>query len=341
MTRTRLLQGGLLLGLGLLVLLGLLQAVSPGRVIDALERASPWWVALGLLGPVGFVLLRGWRWRVILGASSPHATLGDVTAITGVGFAVNAVAAFKLGDLVRLGAMSRRARIGIGEVGATIVLERVLDVLALIVIAVAAAVASGSGGRGSQLWGGVIAFALVSAGIGAAGAILVSREEWTLRHLTRLVAGLTPRLGSAAVEIGGSALRGLRSLRSGGRLAIAAGLSLAVWLASVAGLYAFYRALSPQLSPATLLLAASLFTLTQAISVTPGSVGTFEGLYFLVFTAFGARPHAQVAAAAVLSHAGGIAGLLACGAAGSLWLRLRGAVDPVGLKRSLVGEDGA
>jgi uncharacterized membrane protein YbhN (UPF0104 family) len=219
------------------------------------------------------------------------------------------------------------------------VVERVLDVLALIVIAVVAAAASGAGSRGSQLWGGVIAFALVSAAIGAAGAALVSREEWSLRLLARLTAHLTPRLRSAADQVGASALRGLRSLRSSRRLALAAALSLAVWAASIAGQIALFRALTPQLSPATLLLAAALFTLTQAISVTPGSVGTYEGLYFLVLTAFGARPQALVAAAAVLSHAGGIAGLLVCGALGSLWLRLRRAGEPVGLKRPSMSQD--
>jgi uncharacterized membrane protein YbhN (UPF0104 family) len=341
MSRGRALQAGLLLGLGLLVLLGLLQAVAPDRVVAALRHASPRWMALGLLGPVGFVILRGWRWRVILGASSPHVTLGDVIAITGVGFAVNAVAAFKLGDLVRLGAMAGRARIGVGEAGATIVVERVLDVLALIVLAVVAAAASGSGGASSQLWGGVVAFALVSLALGAALAWLVSREDWTLGQWSRLCARLPPRLGGVALVVGTSALRGLRSLRSGGRLALAGALSLAVWAVSIGGLYAFFRAFSPQLSPATLLLAAALFTLTQAVSVTPGSVGTYEGLYFLVLTAFGARPHPLVAAAAVLSHAGGVAGLLACGAGGSLWLRLRGAGDPVRLKRPLAREDSA
>jgi uncharacterized membrane protein YbhN (UPF0104 family) len=122
---------------------------------------------------------------------------------------------------------------------------------------------------------------------------------------------------------------------------LAAALSLGVWAASIGGLLAFFRALTPQLSLSTLLLAGALFTLTQAISVTPGSVGTYEGLYFLVLTAFGARPQALVAAAAVLSHAGGIAGLLACGAGGSLWLRLRRASEPVRLDRPLLRQDRA
>lgn len=341
MTRRRGIQAAVLLALGLLVLVGLLEAVHPGAVVAALAGASPGWIAVGVLGPIGFVLLRSWRWKVILDASSPHASLADVTASTGVGFAVNAVGAFKLGDLVRLGAIAQRAGIGVGEVGATIVVERVLDVLALLVLAVVAAAASGSAERGSRFFSGVIAFAILSAGIGAAGTFLSSREEWTVRQLTRLAGRLTPRLSVPAAALGASILRGLRSLRSGGRLAVAAALSLAVWAVSIAGLYAFFRAVTPQLSLATVVLAGALFTLSQAISITPGSVGTFEGFYFLVLTAFGARPHPVVAAAAVLSHMGGIAGLLLSGAAGGLWLRLRRPAAPVRRQGTLPGEDRA
>jgi glycosyltransferase 2 family protein len=338
-TRRRLLQAGVLLLLGLIVLVGLLRAVHPGEVVAALAGASIGWILIGMLGGIGFVLLRSWRWKVILDASSPHVRLADVTAITGVGFAINAVGAFKLGDVVRLGGIAQRAHIGVGEAGATVVLERVLDVLALLVLAIGTAAVSGSGGGGARLWGGVIAFAAVSAGIAIAAAVLVTREEWTLRQWSRLTSRLNPRLAPTAVSLGTSVLRGFRSLRSGGRLAMAAALSLAIWIVSVAGLLAFFRALTPQLSPATLFLALSLFTISQAVSITPGSVGTYEGFYLLVLNGFGAHPPSVVAAAAVLSHVGGIVALLLCGAVGGLWLRARPSGAPVGLQPALPRED--
>ncbi|HYM96410.1 MAG TPA: lysylphosphatidylglycerol synthase transmembrane domain-containing protein [Candidatus Sulfotelmatobacter sp.] len=341
MTRRRAVQAAVLLVVGVAILVGLIGAVHPKDVAAALGRASPGWVLLGVLGPIGFALLRGWRWKVILDASSPHADLKDVIAITGVGFAINAVGVFKLGDLVRLGAMAQRARIGVGEVGATIVVERVLDVLALLVIAAGAAAAAGGGAQGSRLWGGVIAFAGVSAAIGVAGWVVVSKADWALRQLTRLARRLKPAWAAAAIRLGESVLRGLRSLRSARHLGVALVLSLAIWLVSVAGLVALFRAVSSQLSLSTLLVALALFTISQAVSITPGSVGTYEGFYFLVLTAFGARPQSVVAAAAVLSHIGGIAGLALAGAAGSLWLRLRPASAPVRPQGAAAGEDPA
>ncbi|TMB70797.1 MAG: hypothetical protein E6J51_03170, partial [Chloroflexi bacterium] len=73
---------------------------------------------------------------------------------------------FKLGELLRIGAIAPRVKIGVGEAGATVVVERVLDVLALLVIAVAAAAISGGGSNSFGLWSGVFVIAAISVAIG-------------------------------------------------------------------------------------------------------------------------------------------------------------------------------
>ena len=103
------------------------------------------------------------------------------------------------------------------------------------------------------------------------------------------------------------------------------------------GLVAFFRALTPELSLSTLVLACTIFVISQAVSITPGSVGTYEGFFLLVLSTFGARPAALVTAVAVLSHVGNIAALLGAGAVGALWLRVNRPALPVGLERSVPG----
>src|SRR5438445_11055503 len=119
-----------------------------------MRRAAVGWIVLGELAYLGFILVRGWRWQVILRASAPHAGLGDATAVTAIGFALNSVSPFKLGELLRIGAIAPRAKIGVGEAGATVVVERVLDVLALLVIPVSAAAISGGGSNSLRYWRG-------------------------------------------------------------------------------------------------------------------------------------------------------------------------------------------
>ena len=333
MSRRRLIQATVLLGIGVLILYGLLRTVHPDRVATAIRGANPSWIAIGMAGYLAFIVIRGWRWLVILRASAPAAALGDATAVTAIGFALNAVSPFKLGELLRIGAIAPRARIGVGEATATVVVERVLDVLALLLIAVAAAAVSGAGSNSFGLWGGVAVVSLASLAIGALAFLMVSYPQRTLAVIDRIATRLPARVAAFVDRFAASVLKGFASLRSPRRLATAALLSVPVWLCIDVGLMAVFRALTPQLAFPTLLLACTIFILSQAISITPGSVGTYEGFFLLVLSTFGAGPAALVTAAAVLSHVGNIAALLLAGAAGALWLRVTRPALPVGLER--------
>jgi uncharacterized protein (TIRG00374 family) len=332
-SRRRLIQAAVLLVVGILILFGLLRTVHPDQVVSAIRGANPGWIAIGLTGYLAFILIRGWRWLIILEASAPAATLGDATAVTAIGFAVNAVSPFKLGELLRIGTIAPRARIGVGEATATVVVERVLDVLALLVIAVAAAAISGGGSTSFGLWSGVVVIAVASLAIGGVAYLMVSHPQATLAVIDRVAARLPTRVGAFVDRFAASVLKGLASLRSPGRLATAGVLSVLIWLCIDVGLMACFRALTPQLSFPTLALACTIFIISQAVSITPGSVGTYEGFFVLVLSTFGARPAALVTAAAVLNHVGNIAVLLLAGAVGGLWLRVRRPPLPVGLER--------
>jgi uncharacterized protein (TIRG00374 family) len=325
-----------LLGVGVLILYGLLRSVHPSEVGTAIGRASPGWIVLAEVAFLAFILVRGWRWQVILQASARHAGLGDATAVTAIGFALNSVSPFKLGELLRIGAIAPRVKIGVGEASATVVVERVLDVLALLVIAVVAAAVSG-GSNSFGLWSGVLVIATVSAAIGVVAYLMVTHPQATLAIIERMATRLPTRIASFVDRFAESVLKGFASLRSPRRLAAAGVLSLLVWLCIVVGLVAFFRALSPELSLSTLVLACTIFVVSQAVSITPGSVGTYEGFFLLVLSTFGARPAALVTAVAVLSHVGNIAALLAAGAVGALWLRLNRPAVPVGLERPIAG----
>ena len=335
----RTIQAGVLLLVGLLILVGVLRTVHPAEVASAISHASPALVVLGALGSVAFLLLRGWRWKVILDASAPNARLGDATAVTAMGFAVNSVAAFKVGEILRFAAIAPRAGIAVGEAAGTVVVERVMDVLALLVIALAAGAVSGAASAGGGLWGGVAAISVLFAAVGLVAYVLVSNQQRAMRWWSRFTAYLPARFHGRAESLAASVLRGFSSLRSARRLAAIFALSLAVWIVADAGLYAYFRSLTPQLKPATLVLAMTLFIISQAVSITPGSVGTYEGFFLLVFIPFGAQPPALLTAVAVISHVGGIFIFLVAGALGVLWLRLTSASPPVRLEPSLPSQD--
>jgi uncharacterized protein (TIRG00374 family) len=217
------------------------------------------------------------------------------------------------------------------------VLERVLDVLALLVIALATAAVAGGGSNSFGLWSGVVVIALASLAIGVVAYLMVSYPQRTLAVIDRIATRLPPRVGAFIERFSASVLKGLASLRSPGRLATAGVLSVLTWLCIDVGLMACFRALTPQLSFPTLALACTIFIISQAVSITPGSVGTYEGLFLLVLSTFGARPAALVTAAAVLNHVGNIAVSLLAGGIGALWLRVRRPALPIGFERPVPG----
>ena len=270
----------------------------------------------------------------IIAASVADAPLTDAAAVTAIGFAVNSVSPFKLGELLRIGAIAQRLRIGVGEASATVVLERILDVLALLVLAVGAALVSGQSSNGARVWGGLAALASVSVAAGIVAYVMVLNRERTMSIAAHLAARLPTRLRTPALNAADSILRGLALLRSPGRFIATGLLSLAVWIVPILGLAAYFRSVSGELGPVTLFLAVTLFVITQAISV-PASVGTYEGLFVLVLGAFGAGPASVLTAAAVIAHVGGIVTLLLVGAVGALWLRLNRKPLTVGLQRSV------
>lgn len=335
MTRGRWLQASVLLVVGLLILYGLLRTVHPGEVGAAIRRASLGWVLLGFLSSLGFVAIRGWRWHVILGASGSRTTLADTIAVTGVGFGVNSVSPFKLGEFLRIGMMAQRAEIGVGEAGATVVLERVLDVLALLVLAIAAAVLSGDRSGAGGVWGGLAVLSAISLLVGIAAYVMIRNRARTIAFIERFSRRLPERLHTSAVKLADSVLRGFTFLQSPERFTIVGLLSLVTWVVPTLGLIAYFRSVSPNLTFLNLYLALTLFVITQAISVTPGSVGTYEGLFVLVLSAFHSGPASALTAVAVIAHVGGIAALLLTAGLGAAWLRLSRSTLPIGTERAL------
>lgn len=319
-SQRRWVQAVVSLAVGVAILAVLVAFVHPDEIARALRGASPGWIAAGLIGLCGFFVVRGWRWQIILHPSTPQASVADATAVTTIGWAINSVSPFKLGDVVRAAWMAQRTGTSVGATAATVVLERALDVLALLALAILTAVVSGSRGGGS--WGRLAILSLVAAAVAVIAFLVVRDESRTMQLASTVVRPLPAGIRERVLEILPSIFSGFHLLRSRTRILAASLLSLAQWAISAGTMFAFFRSVSPQLSTSTLLLALILFTITQAISVTPGSLGTYEFFFVLTLSAFGASPPALLTAIAVLTHAVGTGFFLICGALGALWLRL-------------------
>lgn len=121
----------LALGGGLLWLA--LRNADLGAVAEALADGEWEWLAPFVLAGVASVVLRAWRWGMLVDAlpgREGRVPLRVTTASVAIGYLVN-YAAPRLGEVARAANVSREAKAPFAAVFGTVVAERVLDVIAL------------------------------------------------------------------------------------------------------------------------------------------------------------------------------------------------------------------
>lgn len=129
--------GGILVAAGLLVLA--LRNVDFSLMWQALVRANYWWLVPLIVVSLLSHLLRAWRWQVQLEAlpevknrETKTVSLGTTYLSILIGYMVNS-ALPRMGEVVRSANVARREKLALSAVLGTVVVERVLDVMVLVV----------------------------------------------------------------------------------------------------------------------------------------------------------------------------------------------------------------
>jgi hypothetical protein len=131
------LSRGLQFGIGIVISLVCLwlamHDVRPAEVWAALRQANYLgFLALVLLTLLGF-WIRAFRWRWLLTTPQPLG-ITSLYSATMIGFMANNLLPLRLGEFVRAWALGRRERLSKTTVFATVVVERVVDMITLIAI---------------------------------------------------------------------------------------------------------------------------------------------------------------------------------------------------------------
>ena len=156
-----------------LVVIGLVLANLPGFHLDRLTSlilgASPGLLALGFVTYYAGFPLRGYRWRILLRGSGLSIGTRDASEIIFLSWLVNCVVPAKLGDVYRAWLLRLNYAVSLSRTLGTVFLERVLDLLAITVLALASGFWSFRSGLPPAvqiLFGlGVVVVVLLSAGL--------------------------------------------------------------------------------------------------------------------------------------------------------------------------------
>jgi len=130
---SRSLQLGVGLAISAVCLWLAMHDVRPAEVLAALAQANyVGFAALVALTLLGF-WIRAFRWRWLITTPEPLA-FGPLYSATMIGFMANNLLPLRLGEFVRAWALGRRTHLSKTTVFATVVVERVVDMITLIAI---------------------------------------------------------------------------------------------------------------------------------------------------------------------------------------------------------------
>ena len=120
--------------LGILLLYTWTRKVDPDALTEALRSADLIW-AIGILGATaGFIAIKAWRWRLLLGFV-PEIRFGKLHGAVYAGLAAKFLISH-VGEFLRAAFVARENRVSTSAILASIVVERALDFVALLVLLV-------------------------------------------------------------------------------------------------------------------------------------------------------------------------------------------------------------
>jgi len=230
-----------------------------------------------LLAPVLVLQTLSWwvrsvRWRVLLSPfqATPTARLFPIVM---VGAMVNNLIPARAGEFWRAHTLGRREGFSRSTAFGTIVVERVLDGMVLVLLASVALLAIGSSASLAILIGSMALLFAVGLGVVA---VLAHSERARLAAIGAAVAVIPGRYRAFAEERLGLFMHGLRSLREGRVFWGAIVLTGLIWVIETASYWTLGVAFGLDVSPQSYLLVVAAANLALAVPLSLGGIGPFE-----------------------------------------------------------------
>jgi hypothetical protein len=279
------------LAIALTVMAVILYLLDWHAVIATWARVIWPWVVAAAIVNIANSWVEGLRWRTVLGASDVAVSASTTFWAMLVGTVGNVVLPFKLGEAARAWAVARMAKAPMSTVASTVVLDRLVDVAALVILLIVI----------PAIVGPVAGVTLPSPrtlliAVGGGFLLLAIAAAWWRRIRRR-------RKSSGAGGFGPhveSFVRGLNALRQHHFLAQAIAWAICSWCTRVAVVWVMLQAFGLDWSIMRAAMSLLIINLSIAVVGTPGNVGTFELAAAGALRLFGATPEVAMSFAVIL-----------------------------------------
>jgi glycosyltransferase 2 family protein len=232
--------------LGLALLYASTRKVDAGALIATLRSVDWPWIAAILAATTAFCAIKAWRWGLLL-KFVRDLTFRELHSAVYAGLAVNFLVAH-VGEFLRAATVARNRRVSTSAVLASVIVERVLDFVALLVLLslIAVAVPNRPAAVTTAAAISVVVVVVMLGGLIS----LMHPPAWSVQLASRLGRLLTERLHERIREQLDRFRAGLSAMRDPGLLLQAVILSVLQWVLVIAAIWASARAVGP---PATLI----------------------------------------------------------------------------------------
>jgi len=292
----------LLIGLSLtaLCLYLALRGIDPREVLDSLARASYSGVPLYLAFLFTYFWLKAIRWRLLLLPLGEFQTSAVASPLM-IGFMGNNILPARMGEIIRVFLFSRRFSLPAAAVLSTVVLERLLDTLVVLLFLVIGAVMVG----GLPAWIHYSAWVVgtLTLALTALVAALTIASDFLSGMAHRVVVKLPRRLSDWLPSVIQSTAQALRCLRSPRLVAAVVAISVVKWSLMAGMVYVSLRSLSLELPPWAPFLVVGICALGVAIPSAPGFFGVIQIGFWVSLQLFGVSK-ADAFASSVFYHLG-------------------------------------
>lgn len=275
----------------------LLDGINFGDTQSAFRDADYVWLVPAVLFLVVDLQLRAVRWRLLLDADH-HVSHNNLFGASNVGYLVNNVLPFRAGEIARVFLIDELEKTGKIRAAASAVVERVLDVLAMMVLLIALFPFIDEPGwaTGPALILGVCVI------IGFIVLLALSHMNDAGRSFWSAPVRRVPRVGAMLADVADTVLRALAPLRRSATLAIVAALTAVIWGFAAMSFYMVLTAfhLDGGITAAALVLTAT--TLIMVVPSAPGYVGVFHAAAVPALVDVFGIPREQALTYAVAQH---------------------------------------
>ncbi len=277
------------------VIIGLLEAVPPTKVLPHLRATDPVYLGLACLVNFATIALRARRWQVLVSVFK-RVPFKDTFNLLTVGIAINSVIPFRVGEAFRSYSMADQCRIGKRESVSTVLLDKSFDAISFGLLLL---LANGVFRPPSGISGSTYGFVLTSIAL----VISIPLVAWLGRSVRdqpreKFASDLQHRIAHKLEPLS----RGYASLTSCAFIHSTA-LSVLSWIVQFVVAMLAARAVGVRLPLGGLVMAVFAVNAMSVFPLTPANIGVFQVAFLVTLSAYGADRSSSLAVATVFQAA--------------------------------------